>query len=147
VSGIRKAPEPAPLPAGRPTSNLRILLAEDNVVNRRVAVCILEKQGYSVVVAVNGAEAVRALAKQDFDMVLMDLQMPEMGGFEASARIRERERSTCAHIPIIAMTAHAMMGDRERCLASGMDDYISKPVRAAALVEKVEKYRRQPIGR
>jgi CheY-like chemotaxis protein len=146
VSGIQKALEPSPLPAGRCSSTLRILLAEDNVVNQRVAVCMLEKQGYSVVVAFNGVEAVRALAKQEFDMVLMDLQMPEMGGFEATAKIREQERITCAHIPIIAMTAHAMLGDRERCLASGMDDYISKPVRAAALVELVEKYRQQPVG-
>jgi|SRR5579863_1215634 len=144
VTGRPAPAVPAPLArrAGATASNgakMHILLAEDNVVNQRVAVGILEKHGYSVVVANNGLEALAALRKDDFDLVLMDVQMPEMGGFEATGNIRRGEHGT--HIPIIAMTAHAMTGDRERCLAAGMDDYISKPARAAALIELVEKYR------
>jgi len=122
-------------------SRLRILLVEDNIVNQRVALRILEKEGYTVSVAANGVQALKALQDQNFDVILMDLQMPEMGGFETTAKIREGERITRTHVPIIAMTAHAMTGDRELCLESGMDDYISKPVRAAALVELLEKYR------
>jgi two-component system sensor histidine kinase/response regulator len=125
------------VPAG---AKMRILLAEDNIVNQRVAVRILEKQGYSVVVASNGVEALEAMQGHDVDLVLMDLQMPEMGGFEATEKIRRSEHPGGTHIPIIAMTAHAMTGDRERCIAAGMDDYISKPVRAAALIALVEKY-------
>jgi two-component system sensor histidine kinase/response regulator len=122
-----------------------ILLAEDNIVNQRVALRILEKDGHRVVVANNGAEALKALDQRDFDAVLMDVQMPEMGGFEATAKIRERERRSGAHIPIIAMTAHAMREDRERCLEAGMDDYISKPIRASDLIELIAKYRPQPV--
>jgi two-component system, sensor histidine kinase and response regulator len=136
--------------APRDGSSMLILLAEDNLVNQRVALRILEKEGHRVVVANNGVEALKALDGQDFDAVLMDLQMPEMGGFEATAKIRERERglpgASATHIPIIAMTAHAMAGDRERCLESGMDDYISKPVRASALIELVAKYHRQKVA-
>jgi two-component system, sensor histidine kinase and response regulator len=124
---------------------MKILLAEDNAVNQRVALRILEKAGHHVVVATNGAEALKALHQGEFDVVLMDVQMPEMGGFEATARIRERERGASAHMPIIAMTAHAMTGDRERCVEAGMNDYISKPIRAAALIELLEKYRPQPV--
>ena len=122
---------------------MRILLAEDNVVNQRVALRILEKAGHRVAVASNGIEALQAFDQHTFDAVLMDLQMPEMGGFEATAKIRERERGV--RIPIIAMTAHAMTGDRERCLEAGMDDYIAKPIRASALLELVAKYRKQPV--
>ena len=125
---------------------MHILLAEDNVVNQRVALRILEKRGHRVVVANTGVEALKALDQRDFDAVLMDVQMPEMGGFEATRKIRERERGGSVHIPIIAMTAHAMTGDRERCLEAGMDDYISKPIRAAALIELLDKYRRQPVA-
>jgi two-component system sensor histidine kinase/response regulator len=120
---------------------LSILLAEDNVVNQRVAVRVLEKQGYQVAVASNGLEALKAMQHHSFDLVLMDVQMPELGGFETTERIRRYERLNGTHIPIIAMTAHAMTGDRERCLAAGMDDYISKPIRAATLIDLVEKYR------
>jgi two-component system, sensor histidine kinase and response regulator len=127
----------------RPDSAMRILLAEDNVVNQRVALRILEKQGHHVTVANNGVEALWAFDRQEFDVILMDVQMPEMGGFEATAKIRERQRG--ASIPILAMTAHAMTGDRERCLDAGMDDYIAKPIRGAALLELVAKYRRQPV--
>jgi two-component system sensor histidine kinase/response regulator len=140
VAEIPTAPESSNDPA------MDILLAEDNVVNQRVALRILEKRGHRVVVANNGVEALKALHQQDFDVVLMDVQMPEMGGFEAARKIRERERGGRVHIPIIAMTAHAMNGDRERCLEAGMDDYISKPIRAAALLELLGRYRRQPVA-
>jgi signal transduction histidine kinase/DNA-binding response OmpR family regulator len=151
--GRERNPQAAPRPAEIPTAPespndpaMDILLAEDNVVNQRVALRILEKRGHRVVVANNGADALKALDQHDFDVVLMDVQMPEMGGFEAARKIRERERGGGVHIPIIAMTAHAMNGDRERCLEAGMDDYISKPIRAAALLELVGRYRGQPVA-
>jgi signal transduction histidine kinase/CheY-like chemotaxis protein len=118
--------------------SLRVLLTEDNVVNQKLAVRLLEKRGHSVVVASNGREAIETLFREPFDVVLMDVQMPEMDGFEATRRIRERERTTGGHVPIIAMTAHAMKGDRERCLEEGMDGYISKPLRPSELFESVE---------
>jgi signal transduction histidine kinase/CheY-like chemotaxis protein len=134
-----KAPEvesettvPQDQPALRP---LRILLAEDSVVNQKLAIGLLEKHDHRVVVANNGKEAIAALASNEFDVILMDVEMPEMDGFEATAVIRVQERQTGTHIPIIAMTAHAMKGDRERCLEAGMDDYISKPIRADRLFE------------
>jgi len=114
---------------------LRVLLAEDSVVNQKLAVWILEKWGHSVHVVSNGQLAVDAVAQQEFDAVLMDVQMPEMGGFEATAIIRQRETTTGRHIPIVAMTAHAMKGDREKCLDAGMDAYISKPISAKELAE------------
>ena len=119
-------------------STLRILLAEDNPVNQRVACRILEKDGHRVVIAGNGREAVKALARQEFDLVLMDVQMPEMDGFEATAAIRAGEKQSGLHIPIVAMTAHAMTGDRERCLAAGMDAYLSKPIHARDLLNLLE---------
>ncbi len=118
--------------------SLRVLLTEDNVVNQKLAVRLLEKRGHSIVVAGNGREALEVLARESFDVVLMDVQMPEMDGFEATRRIRERERTTGDHVPIIAMTAHAMKGDRERCLEEGMDGYISKPLQPSELFESVE---------
>jgi two-component system sensor histidine kinase/response regulator len=121
-------------------SSLRILLTEDNIVNQRVALRILEKAGHQVAIAKNGREALRLLSEQPFDLVLMDVQMPEMDGFEATAVIRGLEKRTGRHIPIIAMTAHAMAGDRERCLAAGMDGYISKPVTASAMLEQVKHF-------
>jgi PAS domain S-box-containing protein len=117
--------KPPDLPALPP---LRVLLAEDSHVNQRLAVRILEKQGHSVRVAHNGREAVEAAGREPFDLVLMDVQMPELGGFEATALIREREKGTGRRVPIIALTAHAMKGDRERCLAAGMDGYVAKPI-------------------
>jgi two-component system sensor histidine kinase/response regulator len=114
-------------------SPLRILLAEDNPVNQRVAIRLLEKDGHSVTVANHGGEALTALENAQFDLVLMDVQMPEMDGFAATRAIREREAGTDRHIPIVAMTAHAMKGDRERCLAAGMDDYLSKPIQRGEL--------------
>jgi PAS domain S-box-containing protein len=123
---------------------LRILLAEDNVVNQRLAFRILEKGSHSVVVVNNGREALAALQRQTFDLVLMDVQMPEMDGFEATMAIRKEESGKPRHIPIIAMTAHAMTSDRERCLAAGMDGYLSKPIRALDLLAIVEKTVRHP---
>jgi CheY-like chemotaxis protein len=119
-----------------------ILLAEDNVVNQRVARVMLEKAGHSVVVAANGRQALRLIEEQAFDLVLMDVQMPEMSGFEATAAIRDAEKRTGGHVAIIAMTAHAMNGDRERCLTAGMDAYISKPVQSATLLDLVTKWSR-----
>jgi CheY-like chemotaxis protein len=108
---------------------LRILLAEDNLVNQTLAVRILEKLGHTVAVVGDGQSVLDALVRQAFDLILMDVQMPTMDGLEATAAIRAREQTTGTHIPIIAMTAHAMQGDRERCLAAGMDEYISKPIK------------------
>jgi signal transduction histidine kinase/ligand-binding sensor domain-containing protein/DNA-binding response OmpR family regulator len=119
---------------------LRILLAEDNVVNQRLALRLLEKRGHAVTLANDGLEAVRVSAEQSFDLILMDLQMPEMGGMEATAAIRAREISTGLHLPIIAMTAHAMTGDRERCLEGGMDGYLSKPIKAELLFSTVQEF-------
>jgi PAS domain S-box-containing protein len=117
----------------------RILVAEDNIVNQRVAAALLTKRGHSVTVVNNGREAIDALGREQFDLVLMDVQMPEMDGFEATAAIRALERDTGRRIRIVAMTAHAMTGDRERCLAAGMDDYLSKPIDQRSLYEVVEK--------
>jgi CheY-like chemotaxis protein len=114
------------LPA--PSRALRLLLVEDNPVNQRLARRLLEKRGHSVRLAGNGREALAALASDRFDAILMDVQMPEMDGFEATAAIRAAERAHGGHIPIVAMTAHAMSGDEERCLAAGMDAYLSKPI-------------------
>jgi signal transduction histidine kinase/CheY-like chemotaxis protein len=116
----------------------RILLAEDNAVNRQLALAVLERRGHVVTVARNGREALERLAESPFDLVLMDVQMPEMGGLEATAAIRAEELQTGRHLPIFAMTAHAMKGDRERCLAADMDGYISKPVNRRELVSLVE---------
>ena len=137
-------PESArPLPKAEPEpssgrAGLRILLAEDNPVNQRLAARMLEKRGHSVVVAGTGREALKLLERQCVDLALMDVQMPEMDGFEATAAIREKERATGEHLPVVAMTAHAMKGDRERCLAAGMDEYLAKPIRAERLYEVIE---------
>ena len=120
---------------------MQVLLAEDSLVNQKVAVRLLELRGHTVTVAGNGREAVTAVkegAEPRFDLVLMDVQMPEMDGYEATAAIRLHERATGRHLPIVAMTANAMKGDRERCLAAGMDGYIAKPIRARELYEIVE---------
>jgi two-component system, sensor histidine kinase and response regulator len=118
---------------------LQILLAEDNAVNQRLAVRLLEKRGHGVTLASNGKEALALLKTSKFDLVLMDVQMPVMDGFQATAAIREEEATTGRHLPIVAMTAHAMQGDRERCLAAGMDAYISKPIQADEITAMVEK--------
>jgi PAS domain S-box-containing protein len=132
-----EAPTPPPVPARR----LRVLVAEDNPVNQQVARGILEKRGHAVVVVGDGREALAALAphaREPFDVVLMDVQMPEMDGLDATRAVRARERGTITHVPIVAMTAHAMEGDRERCLDAGMDGYVTKPVEAERLIEAVE---------
>ncbi|MEA3188401.1 MAG: hypothetical protein QOD99_2231, partial [Chthoniobacter sp.] len=116
---------------------LRILVAEDNLVNRAVATGVLKKQGHALVHVSNGREAVEAFSDGCFDLILMDVQMPEMDGFEATRRIRELEKATGGHMRIVAMTAHAMAGDRERCIAAGMDDYVSKPLRKEDLLRAV----------
>ncbi len=123
--------------AGRP---LQILLAEDNIVNQKVAARLLEKQGHSVEIAANGAEALAALARRDFDLILMDVQMPVMNGYDATERIRAAERESGRHVPIVALTAHAMKGDRETCFKAGMDDYIAKPIHPRELVAVLEKW-------
>ena len=118
-----------------PSTSLQILLAEDNLVNQRVAAAILQKRGHTVTVAGNGKEVIEILqaGNASFDVILMDVQMPELDGLETTTRVREAEMSTGKHIPILAMTAHAMSGDRERCLAAGMDGYLSKPIQPAEL--------------
>jgi two-component system sensor histidine kinase/response regulator len=141
VLGTCQAVEATPeTPIARAASApLRILLAEDNVINQRLAVRLLANWGHSVFVAGTGQLAVEAASKEHFDAVLMDVQMPEMGGFEATAVIREGEKVTGRHVPIVAMTAHAMKGDREKCIEAGMDDYISKPLAVASLTAMLER--------
>jgi CheY-like chemotaxis protein/HPt (histidine-containing phosphotransfer) domain-containing protein len=126
------APDAGPTSTGG-RRGLRVLLVEDNPVNRRVAILLLEQEGHRYVTAADGAEAVALSAKEPFDLVLMDVHMPRMSGFEATAAIRARERSTGRHVPIIALTANAMKGDREGCLHAGMDGYVSKPIRREEL--------------
>jgi len=116
----------------------RVLLVEDNAVNQTLAVRLLEKRGYSVIVAGNGLEAVEAFENNSIDVVLMDIQMPEMDGFEATAAIRAKEKLTGGHVPIIAMTAHALKSDQERCIGAGMDGYVSKPIRTSELFSTIE---------
>jgi CheY-like chemotaxis protein len=122
----------------RLSSSRRILLAEDNLVNQKLAARMLEKQGHTVVVAADGHEALAALDKEPFDLVFMDVQMPGMDGFEVTKALREKEKATGTHLRIVAMTAHAMRGDRERCLAAGMDGYIAKPIHIKDLIQAVE---------
>jgi len=115
-----------------------ILLVEDNIINQKLAVRILENRGHRVTIAGNGAEALDALNKERFDVVLMDVQMPVLDGIQATAEIRRQELQTGAHIPIVAMTAHAMTGDREKCIAAGMDDYVSKPLKPLDLLKTIQ---------
>ena len=136
----QRAPLPSTmLPAEPPERRLHVLLAEDNAVNQRLAASLLERRGHKVVIAANGSEAVEAIQRQPFDVILMDVQMPEMGGFEATAAIRALERDGTTRVPIVAMTAHAMKGDRERCLAAGMDEYLTKPLDPKVLCQLVEQ--------
>ena len=122
-----------------PIRGVHVLLVEDNPVNQQIAIRMLERRGHSVKAVGNGREALDLLDTEHFDVVLMDVQMPDMDGFEATAAIRERESHTAAHIPIVAMTAHTMEGDRERCLGAGMDDYITKPIRPQVLYRTIEE--------
>jgi CheY-like chemotaxis protein len=118
---------------------LRVLVAEDNPINQKLAIKILEKRGHLVSVVSNGQEAIDASKEEYFDLILMDVQMPDLDGFEATGRIRNREEEEGGHIPIVAMTAHAMKGDKELCLAAGMDDYVSKPIKVNELFTVIER--------
>ena len=142
-SARREEPRPAraaAAPRGKSRRGLRILVVEDNPVNQDLTVHLLERRGHNATVADNGREALRALERHSFDLLLMDLQMPEMGGLEATRLIREKEKTSGGHLPIVAMTAHAMQGDRERCLEAGMDAYLAKPIEAKNLFETVESF-------
>jgi CheY-like chemotaxis protein len=131
--------DPREVQSGPRDRKLNILVAEDNATNQRVLCHILKKRGHSAVVANDGLEALAALARQDFDLVLMDVQMPEMDGFQATAAIRESERNAGRHQKIFALTAHAMKGDEERCVAAGMDGYLSKPIQLLRLAEVLDQ--------
>jgi len=151
AAGIMMVAMPSPAPGSAsggtaPPRSLRILLAEDNAVNQMVARKVLERHGHSVVTAANGREALELLEDAVFDLVLMDVQMPEMDGFEATRAWRLREAQTGCHVPIIAMTAHAMKGDEDRCLEAGMDAYVTKPVRTPALFAAIDAACCQPAG-
>ena len=131
-----------------PASSLSILVAEDNLVNQKVTVAMLQRMGHRAMVAGDGAEALAKWNDSQVDLILMDVQMPAMDGFEATQRIRSQELARGTHVPIVAMTAHAMAGDRERCLEAGMDDYVSKPVNRAALEQALARCAvRRPDGR
>ena len=137
VTGQRLVPEPKPESA--PAHARTILLVEDNAVNRKLATSLLEKHGDLVIAAENGKEALDALERHSVDLVLMDVQMPVMDGFEAIREIRAKEKRTGAHLPIVALTAHAMKGDRERCLAAGADEYVAKPIRMPDLTAAMDR--------
>jgi len=132
--------QPAAAP-GRVRTGLHILLAEDNPINRVVAIRLMERAGHSLTVTCNGREALKAFHAEAFDLALVDVQMPEMDGFELTAAIRRHEAGSGGHLPIIAMTAHAMKGDDDGCRAAGMDGYVSKPIVAARLFEEIEAVR------
>jgi CheY-like chemotaxis protein len=142
-TSVFAAPADGAQPAQAPRP-IRVLLVEDNPVNQRLAYEILRRRGHVVTVAENGRQALERLAAGTFEIVLMDVQMPEMNGLEATRAIRAAERQTGQHLPIVAMTAHAMAGDRERCLAAGMDEYLTKPIRAEALISHVERTAMSP---
>jgi CheY-like chemotaxis protein len=136
-------------PERRAGLRLRILLAEDNAVNRLFAMRLLQKQGHSVQAANDGAEAVASFERERFDVILMDVQMPVMDGIAATRTIRKKETQTGTRIPIIALTAHAMSGDRERLLACGMDGYVTKPIRTNELfaaLDEIQRAEEQPAG-
>jgi CheY-like chemotaxis protein len=131
---------PLPVQPESPSPVHHILVAEDNPINQKLTVRLLEKKGYSTAVAENGLEALALLGKYRFDMILMDVQMPDMGGLETTRVIREREHASGGHIPIVAVTANVMKGDREECLGSGMDDYVSKPILPEEMFRVMESH-------
>ena len=133
-----------PQPTAAGGRGIDVLLVEDSAVNQKVVTLILEKRGHRVHLAKNGKIALEMMAAGRFDIVLMDVEMPEMNGYDTTAAIRERERATGGHVPIIALTAYALTGDRERCLAAGMDVYISKPLRSQELLRAIESL--VPVG-
>jgi PAS domain S-box-containing protein len=138
---LKPAAEPrAPDVVGRFGRRVSVLVAEDNVVNRALIVRLLEKEGCEVSVVGNGHQAVEEMQRRDIDLVLMDLEMPEMGGLEATRRIREREKQTGKHVPIVALTAHVLAGDRRRCLDAGMDAYVPKPIRPNVLLATIVEF-------
>jgi two-component system, sensor histidine kinase and response regulator len=122
------------------TTNLKILLVEDNLINQEVAMFILTKKGYSVLIANNGEEAVAMAEKETIDLLLMDVQMPRMNGYQATEKIRQMEANTGAHKPIIGLTANAMKGDKEKCLQAGMDAYLTKPIIKEDLYKLIESF-------
>jgi CheY-like chemotaxis protein len=138
------APGDAPTPPAveappTPTRPLKVLVAEDNAVNQLFACHLLEQHGHRPVIAHNGVEALELASRERFDAALMDIEMPEMDGFAATAAIRERERQTGGHLPIVAVTAHALLGFRDRCLAAGMDAYLCKPVQATEMLATLRR--------
>jgi signal transduction histidine kinase/DNA-binding response OmpR family regulator len=144
ISKVLGQPREVPAVSGPPVLSstvqpLRILLAEDNPINQRVGVKLLERQGHTVVLVSNGAEALESSAREKFDLIFMDIQMPVMNGYDATRAIRARERNTGGHVPVIALTAHAMQGDREICLDAGMDDYLSKPIQTPDLCQTLAR--------
>jgi CheY-like chemotaxis protein/HPt (histidine-containing phosphotransfer) domain-containing protein len=148
VLGKPQAEAPAPPAPERTTAfSLHILVAEDNAVNQKLAMALLEKAGHRVSLAVNGSEVVTMWREGDFDLILMDVQMPEVDGFEATRQIRLQEQTTGRHVPIVATTAHAMTGDRERCLLAGMDEYLSKPIHRQELLAVLARLgANRPVG-
>jgi PAS domain S-box-containing protein len=137
---IRSLPAGTAVPSMFPRAQgMKILLAEDNAVNRKLATALLQKRGHQVVATENGQEALDALERENFDLVLMDVQMPVLDGLDAIRAIRAKEQSSGSHLPIIALTAHAMKGDRERCLVAGADEYVSKPIRTSDLLAAIDR--------
>jgi CheY-like chemotaxis protein len=135
-----RAEKKSPASQAAPAERVRVLVAEDNPVNQKLAIRMLEKFNMSVDIAATGREVLGMLEKGAYELVFMDCQMPEMDGYEATARIRQSEQDSGKHLPIIAMTANAMQGDREKCLSAGMDDYIAKPIRREAITEMLQKW-------
>ncbi len=143
AKALRDVPAKKPAKAG--SAPLEILIMEDNAVNQKLAAVLLKKLGHQTTIAANGQKGLQALQKRTFDLILMDIQMPLMGGAEATSKIRRSEKRTGRHIPIIAMTAHAMTGDREHALEAGMDDYISKPIRIEELRRVIQRHAPMPL--
>jgi CheY-like chemotaxis protein/HPt (histidine-containing phosphotransfer) domain-containing protein len=140
LESIQRLPAAASLPStSQAAQGMKILLAEDNALNRRLAIALLQKRGHHIAATENGQEALDVLERENFDLVLMDVQMPVLDGLDAIRAIRAKEQSSGSHLPIIALTAHAMKGDRERCLAAGADEYVTKPIRTPDLLAAIDR--------